>query len=68
MTFKLPITSSFVSIFGSKPFSSICSSIFTQLAHPNNSLWIEKEQSLQEGANEIFLLTWGSVLDNKMGA
>ena len=39
-------------------------SIFTQLAHPDDSLWIEKEQSLQEGAagsffcrpDEVFLV------------
>ena len=30
--------------------------IFTQLAHPDDSLWIEKEQSLQEGATGSFFV------------
>ena len=31
--------------------------ILAQLAHTDNSLWIEKEQSDQEGANKSILVT-----------
>jgi hypothetical protein len=30
--------------------------MFTQLAHPDNSLWIEEEQSLEEGATGSFFV------------
>ena len=31
--------------------------LFTKLAYPDNSLWIEKEQSDQEGANRSIFVT-----------